>query len=160
MKNKIITTGFIVLSVLISAQIVYATGTTMSKGFGGKIKESPSMEITNDQTDCESGATCGGTCSNTWEDLTSTVCGQGTFFLSPAWPRGTPTEYCVPSTARDYTGQISIGKWILGLYTQPMVTNVGICTCISEVPPAGCVDVTTETVTENLAHVILFGTSR
>ena len=128
------------------------------KGFGGKILYDTAESITEEQETCESGGTCMGNTSNTWEDMSDVSCDQGTFSLEPSYPENSPSEYCVSSSAKAYgSGTISTEENILGLYTEPTPTDIGTCTCVSVY--GFFIETTVETVTADLAGVNLFGTS-
>ena len=160
MKNKTLGILILVLVMIISINFVYATtaepkASTASskKSFGGKISKSTSKDVTEKKSTCESGGTCSGMTSNTWTDMTSTTCGNGTFTLNFKSPKNAASEYCVPSSADGPGGKISVNKLILGLANRPKSTEIGICTCTSgEI-------VTTETVYANLAEVTYYGVS-
>jgi hypothetical protein len=163
MLKNIIKSILIALLLVTSAQFYSIQNTEASSGIssstkkfsGGKISSEPSKKITQKKRTCESGGTCNGTCSNTWKDLTKTTCGKGTFTLQVYSPKTAATEYCVPNSAKG-NGTISSNKLIIDAYTQETSTKIGTCTCVSG---EECEETTTETVSENLAQVTLFGVS-
>jgi hypothetical protein len=134
------------------------TGTSFSgkKFSGGMIISEPSEKVTKEKSTCESGGTCSGTCSNTWQDMTSASCGKKTFTLKVYSPKDASTEYCIPSSAKG-NGIITSSKLIIDAYTQPKPTVIGTCTCVSG---AYCSEVTVKTVSADLAQITLFGTSK
>lgn len=125
--------------------------------FGGKIAQTPAPIVTEKEELCTSGGVCYGEI-NTWASMVDTSCSEGTFSLSPSFPRSsTVTDYCVTAGAdkRPDSSSIAAGKWILGFYSGEQSTELGICTC--ETPPYYY---EVQTVSAQMAHVTLFGTSR
>ncbi len=158
-KNFILSSLLIaVFVILASTQIIHAQSSSSAgkKFSGGSITVKPAESYSKEKQTCESGGTCNGTCSNTWQNMADLTCPKGTFTLNVYSPKGADTEYCVPQSAEAY-GSIDSGKLIVNAHTQAQSTQIGICTCISA--PPKCVDVTTETVSVDLSHISIFGTN-
>ena len=122
---------------------------------GGMIITSTSEKITEAKSKCESGQTCGGTCSKTWVDTSSIACSQGTFTLDVYSPKGASTDYCITSSKKGSKKKATSGKLLLSAYTSPQPTQIGTCTCLNGDPCAP----TVVQVSAPLAQIVTYGTN-